>query len=224
MRVGGNVVVGSLGVLAGYWSIRACCVAQTARVAAATRATVRGDRRAQAVEGSRLERVGCRSDLLPADIRESMTKVVAQPTLTAHASGRRIPGGAVRVVGRSPGSNGGGDLATAGRAVRRRSATSETAGTTWSDGQGSDLTWQTVVHAGDSRVWFAEGQAKPGPMLPVMPIKAVAIAVHLPSSTTSGQTIVRHEVDLYLQTLERNRFAYHSIKIITKIFSSSYLG
>lgn len=50
---------------------------------------------------------------------------------------------------------------------------------TWTDGEGSDLTWQLVGQFTDGWVWYASGKVKPGSLLPTVPVKAVAI-LHAP--------------------------------------------
>jgi hypothetical protein len=70
----------------------------------------------------------------------------------------------------------------------------------WTDGQGSDLTWQVVWRGPQGRVWYAEGQARPGPHLPLVPVKAVAVLRCRQRRDEAGRLLVAHEIDVYLQT------------------------
>ena len=48
----------------------------------------------------------------------------------------------------------------------------------WTDANGSELTWQTVGKFADGLVWYATGKVKPGTLLPMVPVKAVAVLRH----------------------------------------------
>jgi hypothetical protein len=73
----------------------------------------------------------------------------------------------------------------------------------WSDGEGSELTWQTVWRSAEGRIWYAEGHAKPGAMLPVIPVRAVAILRHSRDGEETNPAHIRQQVDIYLQTDSR---------------------
>lgn len=45
----------------------------------------------------------------------------------------------------------------------------------YKDDQGSEVTWRAVAKFADGVVWYATGKVKPAAVLPVVPIKAVAI-------------------------------------------------
>lgn len=70
----------------------------------------------------------------------------------------------------------------------------------WSDGQGSDIRWDTVLRTPRIRVWLAEGSVKPGPLLPAVSVQAVAVIRCCESSDGSGRTMLFHQGDLYLYT------------------------
>jgi len=70
----------------------------------------------------------------------------------------------------------------------------------WSDGQGTEVTWRTVSLSREQRVWYAEGHARLGPMLPSVPIKAVVVLNHPRRVGLDGQRIVSQETNVYLQT------------------------
>jgi hypothetical protein len=71
---------------------------------------------------------------------------------------------------------------------------------TCTDGQGSDISWVTAYRGANTRIWYAEGQAKAAPTLPVIPVKAVAVLRHSRRADDAGMVLVVHEVDVYLQT------------------------
>lgn len=60
----------------------------------------------------------------------------------------------------------------------------------WTDDNGSDVAWQTVLNQPDLRVWYAEGKVKPGPLLPMVPVKVVVVLrsseVRIPITTKPG--------------------------------------
>ena len=45
----------------------------------------------------------------------------------------------------------------------------------WKDDQGSDIHWDTVYRSPRLRVLYAEGQVRPTPLLPLVPVRAVLI-------------------------------------------------
>src|SRR5262249_35826017 len=72
----------------------------------------------------------------------------------------------------------------------------------WSDERSGEIVWLTVAESAAGRVYFAEGKFRPGPLLPVIPVKAVAVLWHdLPAG--DGRGTVGQRVDLYLQTDSR---------------------
>src|SRR5262249_34091636 len=70
----------------------------------------------------------------------------------------------------------------------------------WNDGQGTDLSWQCAWNGPTCRIWYAEGQARPGPHLPLVPVRAVAVLRYSSRRESDGRTFVTHDVDVYLQT------------------------
>lgn len=191
-----RIVAGSLSILAGLgWA--APLAAQTPETPRPLLRLFAGDRRppvAKAPEWTAPVPI----ELLPPGVRENVTKVVAQPTLVARGPAEQFRAGIYEWLIDHPDRT-----AVAWRRLGVPCVGIGDLGNgryTWSDGQGSDLTWQTIVHAAEARVWYAEGNAKPGPMLPVMPVKAVCVLRFDKRNDIDGNTIVRHEVDVYLQT------------------------
>ena len=70
----------------------------------------------------------------------------------------------------------------------------------YSDDQGNELVWVTVGRSLEGRVWYAEGRARGGALLPSVPVKAVAMLRHKTVQDREGHSVVRHQVELYLQT------------------------
>jgi hypothetical protein len=73
----------------------------------------------------------------------------------------------------------------------------------WRDGQGSDLTWHTVARTPAQRVWYAEGQVKPGQLLPSAAVRAVVCLHHVEGRGPEGRPAIRHHVELFVQTDNR---------------------
>jgi hypothetical protein len=71
---------------------------------------------------------------------------------------------------------------------------------TWSDDQGSELTWLTVSESEQGRVWYADGKVKLGPLMPLIPIRAVAVVRHEATRDAKGRISVKHSLEAYLQT------------------------
>lgn len=70
----------------------------------------------------------------------------------------------------------------------------------WHDGQGSDVRWQTVLHAGGQRLWYAEGRVKPGVLLPTVGFQAVVVLDYTEGHDREGRPALRHQMRLYLHT------------------------
>jgi len=79
----------------------------------------------------------------------------------------------------------------------------------WADGQGTDISWQTVFTAPGIQIWYAEGMATPSPILPPVPLRAVVVLRFAESSALSplvregephGKTLMFHQAELFVQT------------------------
>jgi hypothetical protein len=137
-------------------------------------------------------------DGLPANLRDPIAKVVREPTLCAHGPAEEFPGSTYDWLLDHPDR-----VATAWRrlGVPCVGITNKGDGQfTWSDGLGSDVAWVTAYQSPTMRIWYAEGQAKAATSLPVIPVKAVAVMRHSRRADESGQVLITHEVDVYLQT------------------------
>ncbi len=70
----------------------------------------------------------------------------------------------------------------------------------WSDGQGSDVRWWTVLRSPDMRIWYAEGSVRAAGLLPLVPVRAVVVLYHAVGRSAAGRPLVRHHADLFLHT------------------------
>src|SRR5262249_40619629 len=73
----------------------------------------------------------------------------------------------------------------------------------WQDGQGSTVTWSTVLRRPSARIWYAEGHVKPGLLLPAAAVRAVVCLHHIEGKDEDGKPAIRHRVEVYLQTDSR---------------------
>jgi len=60
-----------------------------------------------------------------------------------------------------------------------------------------------VYNAPGVRVWFADGKVRPGPLLPLVSVKAVVILRHNDSRAPDGAAVMRHQSDMFIQTDSR---------------------
>lgn len=142
-------------------------------------------------------------DDLPAGVRDTVRRILEQPTLSASAptedfagppavyqwlldhpdraakAWRRLGSPCLEITDRGQGWFG------------------------WTDQQGSDLRWETVYRDAQMRIWYCEGKAKPGVLLPPLTVHAVVILHHGSYVDSAGRPRVCHQADLYFQTDSR---------------------
>jgi len=70
----------------------------------------------------------------------------------------------------------------------------------WEDEYGSEVIWETVYKAQGIHIWFAEGKVRPGPLLPLFPVKIVLVLRHHDSRAPDGAPVMVHQTDLFIQT------------------------
>lgn len=70
----------------------------------------------------------------------------------------------------------------------------------YADDAGSDVTWEMVHKANGIRIWLAEGKVKPGPLLPIVPVKALIILRATESKTPDGITMIQHHTEAAIHT------------------------
>ena len=70
----------------------------------------------------------------------------------------------------------------------------------YSDEHGTDIAWDTVVRGPNLRVWYAQGHVRPGPLLPLVPVKACVIFRHTEGRDERGRATIRHQADMFIHT------------------------
>jgi hypothetical protein len=70
----------------------------------------------------------------------------------------------------------------------------------WADDNGSELHWQTVGDIPNGRIWYATGKVKAAALLPMIPVKAVAV-LQAPRSVPdkNGYCTFKPVVNVYMQ-------------------------
>jgi hypothetical protein len=84
----------------------------------------------------------------------------------------------------------------------------------WRDGP-SNVHWDTVLKRPGLRVWYAEGELKPGAHLPGARVQAVAVLRYGDGQLGDGRSSLRHQVDLTLHTDS------HAVALAAKILGAS---
>jgi len=69
----------------------------------------------------------------------------------------------------------------------------------WGDEFGSDLSWETVHHDPNMRIWYAHGKVRPAPLLPLVNVELVLVMHHAETPSASGSAI-EHHAELFLHT------------------------
>jgi hypothetical protein len=70
----------------------------------------------------------------------------------------------------------------------------------WADSQGSDIVWTTILDGPTLRVWFAEGQVKPGTLFPLVPVQCVVILRHGIINQEKASALMQHQTDIFAYT------------------------
>jgi hypothetical protein len=84
----------------------------------------------------------------------------------------------------------------------------------WKDG-GSNIHWDTILKRPGFRIWYAEGEVRPGALLPGATVKAVAVLRYTEGHLNDGRTTLQHQVELTLHTDS------HAIALATRILGAS---
>jgi hypothetical protein len=85
----------------------------------------------------------------------------------------------------------------------------------WTDGHGSQVTWRTIHTSAHDRIWYAEGRARPAPLLPMFPVRAVVVLRFEDDLDSSGRPVIRHQMDVFAQTDSK------AVKLVTRLLGSS---
>lgn len=70
----------------------------------------------------------------------------------------------------------------------------------WVDDNGSEVVWQTVLSQPGLRVWLAEGKVKPGPLLPIVPVKVVVVLRSAEVKLPNGKEGIQHQTEMAIVT------------------------
>jgi hypothetical protein len=70
----------------------------------------------------------------------------------------------------------------------------------WTDEQGSEIHWQVVFDSPTSRIWFAEGSVRPGPLMPAVHVQAVLQMRHGTRVDNLNRTLVCHQAEIFFKT------------------------
>jgi len=84
------------------------------------------------------------------------------------------------------------------------------------DPLGSELSWTEVLREPNRRVWYAEGQARPAPLTPSVPLKVLLLLRHHEVVGEDGRIGVRHRAELFAQ-FDASRAA----KLVSKLWGLS---
>ena len=143
-------------------------------------------------------------DDMPAGARDKVRKIVEHPTLSAHGPAEMFPcdPAVYHWFLDHP------DRAVA--AWRKLGAQCVDIGDRgngrfgWTDGHDSDVYWDTVYNSDEMRIWHAQGQVKPGPLVPTIPFQALVVLTHATVKDDKGRVVVRQQADLILHTDSRS--------------------
>jgi hypothetical protein len=84
----------------------------------------------------------------------------------------------------------------------------------WKDGP-SHVHWDTILKRPGLRIWYAEGEVRPGLLLPGAPVKAVAVLRYGEGNTGDGRPSLQHQVELTLHTDS------HAVALAARILGAS---
>jgi hypothetical protein len=73
----------------------------------------------------------------------------------------------------------------------------------WQDPQAGEVHWDMVLRGPHQRVWYAEGEVKPAPLLPTASVRAVLVLHYVEGRDGEGRPAMRHQMDLVLHTDSR---------------------
>ncbi len=138
------------------------------------------------------------SDVVHADYRDAVMKVVKQPTVSTRATAPDL----VCTVSMYEWLFDHPDrVAMAWNRLKVPAVPITDAGNglfAWTDENGSEVVWRTVGTFADGRVWYATGKVKPGAVGPSVPVKAVAILTHPKKATKDGVASFSTSVQIFM--------------------------
>lgn len=137
---------------------------------------------------------------LPPNYRQSVLEVLAAPTLSVSSDEETFPAAIPHYMWMLDHPD---RVAKAWRrlGVPALNITSRPDGQhRWLNNEGTELVWRKVAHNEHGLVWYAHGKANAGRVLPSVPARAVAVLWHQSGKDEQGNSIIRHRMDLHLQT------------------------
>src|SRR5262249_26576742 len=85
----------------------------------------------------------------------------------------------------------------------------------WQDPQAGEVHWETVLRGPHQRIWYAEGEVKPAPLLPAASVRAVLVLHYAEGHDSEGHPAMRHQMDLVLHTDSR------ALALAARLFGAS---
>jgi hypothetical protein len=85
----------------------------------------------------------------------------------------------------------------------------------WQDPQAGEVHWETVLRGPHQRIWYAEGEVKPAPLLPAASVRAVLVLHYVEGIDGEGRPAMRHQMDLVLHTDSR------ALALAARLFGAS---
>lgn len=70
----------------------------------------------------------------------------------------------------------------------------------WKDDNGSEVVWQTIGVGPAGRIWYAEGKVKPAALAPSFPVQAVAVLTYSEKPRPAGDVTITQQVEVFLST------------------------
>ena len=138
------------------------------------------------------------ADVVHADYRDAVMKVVQQPTISTRSSAPEV----VCTVQMYEWLFDHPDrVALAWQRLKVPAVPIADAGNgqfAWTDENGSEVVWRTVGTFAAGRVWYATGKVKTGAVGPAVPVKAVAILTHPQKATKDGVASFSTSVQIFM--------------------------
>ncbi len=152
------------------------------------------------------------SDVIHADYRDAVMKVVKQPTVSTKATAPEV----VCTVSmyewlfEHPDR-----VALAWQRLKVPAVPITDAGNgqfVWTDENGSEVVWRSVGTFADGLVWYATGKVKPAPAVPAVPVKAVAVLTRHQKVAKDGVAAFNTSVQVYIHS--DNRAAALALRVL----------
>jgi hypothetical protein len=138
------------------------------------------------------------SDVVHADYREAVLKVVKEPTVSTKFTAPDVVCTAAMYEWLFDHPD---RVALAWNRLKVPAVPISDAGNglfSWTDENGSEVVWRTVGTFADGRVWYATGKVKPGVATPSVPVKAVAVLTHPKKVAKDGVASFSTSVQIFL--------------------------